>query len=93
MQVAAWDGCLQAMPFSDCQAQQAEEQDSCCHGHLQRTGWEGKSLKLCLSTSKPGFRVPLVRSAWVVVVVIISAFGGKVGGLLPCLSYSGRVYE
>lgn len=42
VQVAAWDGCLWAMPASDCQAQQAEEQDSWCHGHLQRSGWEGK---------------------------------------------------
>lgn len=57
VQVAAWDGCLQAMPASDCQAQQAEEQDSWCHGRLQRSGWEGKFLKLCLSTSKPGFWV------------------------------------
>lgn len=59
VQVAAWDwdGCLQAMPFSDCQTQQAEEQDSRCHGHLKRSGWEGKSLQLCLSPSKPGFWV------------------------------------
>lgn len=82
MQVAAWDwdGCLQAMPFSDCQAQQAEEQDSWCHGHLKRSGWEGKSLQLCLSPRKPGFWVfRLVRCAWVA-LLILSALGGNVWG-------------
>lgn len=57
MQVAAWDDCLLAAGFSDCQDQQTENQGlRGRHEHLKHSGemsmwvcrWDGEFFKYCI---------------------------------------------
>lgn len=92
VQVAAWDGCLPTMAFNDCQDQQAEEQDTRCHGHLKRSGCGGEVFEDVLLCQQAWLLGLLTGEVCLGGDVCPACFWQEYVGCLPlCLGHFERI--